>query len=185
MNCTWVPGYQSLSTPQRQSSRLIHKSESTRRRQSHWHSCCLWSNCSQSNEPSSCCARSSSTITRRLQTSWGKVKQPVASHSAGQRNIWLTIGHAVQASADTQKQLLTGFLQAIQAGEMSSLMNLLAEDVTFWGDGGGKVKGAATRPISGRIGSGTLLSANRKRVQTLITGRCSGGAGRSQSSTCA
>ena len=56
-----------------------------------------------------------------------------------------------QAPADTQKQLLTGFLQAIQAGEMSSLMNLLAEDVTFWGDGGGKVKGAATRPISGRI----------------------------------
>ncbi len=33
---------------------------------------------------------------------------------------------------------------------MSSLMNLLAEDVTFWSDGGGKVKGAATRPISGR-----------------------------------
>jgi RNA polymerase sigma-70 factor (ECF subfamily) len=55
-----------------------------------------------------------------------------------------------QAPADTQKQLLTGFLQAIQAGEMSSLMNLLAEDVTFWGDGGGKVKGAATHPISGR-----------------------------------
>ena len=30
-------------------------------------------------------------------------------------------------------------------------MNLLAEDVTFWGDGGGKVKGAATRPITGRM----------------------------------
>jgi RNA polymerase sigma-70 factor (ECF subfamily) len=57
----------------------------------------------------------------------------------------------VQASANTQKQLLTGFLQAIQAGEMSSLMNMLAEDVTFWGDGGGKVKGAATRPITGRL----------------------------------
>ena len=55
------------------------------------------------------------------------------------------------APADTQKQLLTGFLQAVQAGEMSSLMNLLAEDVTFWGDGGGKVKGAATRPITGRM----------------------------------
>ncbi|MGZ3622397.1 MAG: RNA polymerase sigma-70 factor [Ktedonobacteraceae bacterium] len=50
---------------------------------------------------------------------------------------------------DTQKQLLTGFLQALQAGEMSSLMNLLAEDVTFWG--GGKVKATATRPISGRV----------------------------------
>ena len=56
-----------------------------------------------------------------------------------------------QAPADTQKQLLTGFQLAIQAGEMSTLMNLLAEDVTFWGDGGGKVKGAATRPITGRL----------------------------------
>lgn len=34
---------------------------------------------------------------------------------------------------------------------MNSLMSLLAEDVTFWGDGGGKVKGAATRPITGRM----------------------------------
>jgi RNA polymerase sigma-70 factor (ECF subfamily) len=55
------------------------------------------------------------------------------------------------APADTQKQLLTGFLQAIQAGEMAALTNLLAEDVTFWGDGGGKVKGAATHPITGRV----------------------------------
>ena len=55
------------------------------------------------------------------------------------------------ASPETQKQLLTGFLQAVNAGEMSALMNLLAEDVTFWGDGGGKVKGAATHPISGRV----------------------------------
>ncbi|HEX6484423.1 MAG TPA: RNA polymerase sigma-70 factor [Ktedonobacteraceae bacterium] len=54
------------------------------------------------------------------------------------------------ASPDTQKQLLTGFLQAVQAGEMTPLMNLLAEEVTMWTDGGGKVKGAATRPITGR-----------------------------------
>src|SRR5437868_11423950 len=56
-----------------------------------------------------------------------------------------------QAPVDSQKHLLTGFLQAIQAGEMTALMNLLAEDVTFWGDGGGKVKGAAERPIIGRL----------------------------------
>lgn len=56
----------------------------------------------------------------------------------------------VHAPASIQQKLLIGFLQAIQAGEMSPLMNLLAEDVTFWGDGGGKVKGAATRPITGR-----------------------------------
>jgi RNA polymerase sigma-70 factor (ECF subfamily) len=55
-----------------------------------------------------------------------------------------------QASPDTQKQLLTGFLQAIQTGEMPPLMSMLADDVTMWTDGGGKVTGAATRPITGR-----------------------------------
>src|SRR5436309_1980611 len=53
------------------------------------------------------------------------------------------------ASPDTHRQLLTGFLQAAQAGEMTALMNLLAEDVTLWIDSGGKVKGAAMRPIAG------------------------------------
>jgi RNA polymerase sigma-70 factor (ECF subfamily) len=42
-------------------------------------------------------------------------------------------------------------MQAVQAGEMTPLMNLLAEDVTFWADGGGKVKQAALRPIAGRV----------------------------------
>src|SRR3989454_3724586 len=54
------------------------------------------------------------------------------------------------ASPDTHRQLLTGFLQAAQAGEMPALMNLLAEDVTLWVDSGGKVKGAAARLIHGR-----------------------------------
>jgi len=53
-------------------------------------------------------------------------------------------------SPDTHQQMLTGFLQAAQAGEMAPLMNMLAEDVTLWVDSGGNVKGAATRPISGR-----------------------------------
>ena len=55
------------------------------------------------------------------------------------------------ASPESQKELLTSFLQAVNAGEMTALMNLLAEDITFWGDGGGKVKGAPTHPIAGRL----------------------------------
>jgi RNA polymerase sigma-70 factor, ECF subfamily len=65
------------------------------------------------------------------------------------------------ASPDTQKQLLTGFLQAVNAGEMTGLMSLLAEDDTFWGDGGGKVKGAATHPISGRVAVAQFLLETR------------------------
>jgi RNA polymerase sigma-70 factor, ECF subfamily len=67
------------------------------------------------------------------------------------------------ASPDTQKQMLTGFLQAIQTGEMTPLMEMLAEDVTMWTDGGGKVKGAATRPITGREAVAHFSLAASKR----------------------
>jgi RNA polymerase sigma-70 factor, ECF subfamily len=53
------------------------------------------------------------------------------------------------ASPELQRQLLTSFFQAVDAGEMNALLDLLAQDVTFWVDGGGKVKGAGTRPVSG------------------------------------
>lgn len=56
----------------------------------------------------------------------------------------------LNASPETQKHLLSSFAQAVRSGEMSALMKLLAEEVTFWGDGGGHVKGAATHPIRGR-----------------------------------
>src|SRR5256884_1042584 len=54
------------------------------------------------------------------------------------------------ASAQTHRQLLSGYFQAVQTGETTALMNLLSEDVTLWADGGGKVKQAALRPIRGR-----------------------------------
>lgn len=54
------------------------------------------------------------------------------------------------ASRQTHRQLLSRYQQAVQTGEMNPLMSLLAEDVTLWADGGGKVKTAALRPIIGR-----------------------------------
>jgi RNA polymerase sigma-70 factor, ECF subfamily len=54
------------------------------------------------------------------------------------------------APPDTQRQMLMRFQQALQAGEMAPLMNMLAEDVTFWADGGGKVKGVAIHELFGR-----------------------------------
>lgn len=54
------------------------------------------------------------------------------------------------AFPETQKQLLTSFYHAVKSGEMATLMNLLAEEVTLWGDSGGKIPGAATQPINGR-----------------------------------
>src|SRR5207248_3205002 len=53
-------------------------------------------------------------------------------------------------SPQTHQQLLSRYVQAVQTGEMTALMDLLAEEVTLWADAGGKIKQAALRPISGR-----------------------------------
>src|SRR6266496_3962282 len=54
------------------------------------------------------------------------------------------------ASPETHRQLLSGYFQAAQGGEMTPLMNQLSEHVTLWADAGGKLKQAALRPIRGR-----------------------------------
>ncbi len=46
-------------------------------------------------------------------------------------------------------RLIEGFTEAARAGDMEGLLALLAEDITLWADGGGKVKGAALRPVHG------------------------------------
>jgi RNA polymerase sigma-70 factor (ECF subfamily) len=52
-------------------------------------------------------------------------------------------------TATEHASLLTRFLQAANGGDLSGLTETLAEDVTAWTDGGGRVR-AALRPISGR-----------------------------------
>ncbi len=67
------------------------------------------------------------------------------------------------ASSDTQKRLLTGFVQAAHTGEMSAMTDLLAEDVTLWCDGGGKAPGAAMLPITGPVAvAGFFLSSGEE-----------------------
>jgi RNA polymerase sigma-70 factor, ECF subfamily len=53
------------------------------------------------------------------------------------------------ASRESHRHMLLSFERAVQAGDLDALMTMLSEDVTLWADGGGKVKGAATRPVSG------------------------------------
>ena len=52
-------------------------------------------------------------------------------------------------SSEAHERIVTGFLRAVEAGQMDKLENFLAEDVTWWSDGGGTV-GVATKPIHGR-----------------------------------
>ena len=48
------------------------------------------------------------------------------------------------------RQLLEQFMHAVSGGDMAGLIGMLAYDVTMWADGGGKARGAATRPLHGR-----------------------------------
>jgi DNA-directed RNA polymerase specialized sigma24 family protein len=52
-------------------------------------------------------------------------------------------------STEHHHQLLRQFLDAVEEGDLDGLTGLLASDVTMWADGGGKVRGAATRSLHG------------------------------------
>jgi RNA polymerase sigma-70 factor, ECF subfamily len=60
------------------------------------------------------------------------------------------------------RQLLNGYFQAVQQGEMAPLMNMLAENVTLWTDGGGKAPTAALRPIHGRDAVARMSLGSRR-----------------------
>jgi len=46
-------------------------------------------------------------------------------------------------------RVLQAFTGAITGGDLSALLQLLADDATLYADGGGKVRGAALRPVAG------------------------------------
>jgi RNA polymerase sigma-70 factor (ECF subfamily) len=52
-------------------------------------------------------------------------------------------------ATEHDQELLGQFLRAVETGDLEGLIHLLAEDVTFVADGGGRVAGAATRPVLG------------------------------------
>lgn len=54
-----------------------------------------------------------------------------------------------EPSRESHQRILVEFMRAVEAGEVDGLVNLLAEDVTWTADGGGKVT-AAARPLRGR-----------------------------------
>ncbi len=60
------------------------------------------------------------------------------------------------------RQLLNGYFQAVQQGEMAPLMSMLAENVTLWTDGGGKAQTAALRPIHGRDAVARMSLGSRR-----------------------
>ncbi len=55
-----------------------------------------------------------------------------------------------EVSPEEHRRLLEEFMRAAGSGDLHGLTTLLAEDVTVWADGGGKVRGAALQPVRGR-----------------------------------
>jgi RNA polymerase sigma-70 factor (ECF subfamily) len=55
-----------------------------------------------------------------------------------------------QASREKREQLAGRFFAAADEGDVEALEQLLAADAVFYGDSGGKVRGAASNPVFGR-----------------------------------
>jgi RNA polymerase sigma-70 factor (ECF subfamily) len=82
------------------------------------------------------------------------------------------------ASRETHQQLLDSYIQAVETGEMKTLINMLSEDVILWADGGGKIKTAALHPIHGpdavarfSVGTQRFLPANYRMEVAEVNGR--------------
>jgi RNA polymerase sigma-70 factor (ECF subfamily) len=82
-----------------------------------------------------------------------------------------------ERSTEAHERLVESFLQAVEAGDLDSLTDLLAEDVVLWTDGGGKVF-AALNPIEGRrdairfiIGSQRFASEAYTAEKAMVNGR--------------
>ncbi|MDJ0707893.1 MAG: RNA polymerase sigma-70 factor [Leptolyngbyaceae cyanobacterium MO_188.B28] len=71
-----------------------------------------------------------------------------------------------QTPPEQQEQLTQQFIQAFGQGDLTGLLNILADDVTFWSDGGGKVT-AALKPLQGAQKVAGFLKALHRRAGKL------------------
>lgn len=67
-------------------------------------------------------------------------------------------------SPEAHRQIFEQFLRAVEQGELDGLMQLLSDDVELWVDGGGKVPGAATRPLHGRTAVARFVLSNAQHA---------------------
>jgi RNA polymerase sigma-70 factor (ECF subfamily) len=72
-----------------------------------------------------------------------------------------------QASREKRDQLAGRFFAAADEGDVEALEQLLAADAVFYGDGGGKVRGAAANPVFGRDRVSRLMQYFFHRLHVL------------------
>jgi RNA polymerase sigma-70 factor (ECF subfamily) len=66
------------------------------------------------------------------------------------------------ATPEQHRALLSRFMRAVGDGQLDGLLRVLADDVTLWADGGGKARGAATRPLHGRMAVARFVLASTR-----------------------
>jgi RNA polymerase sigma-70 factor (ECF subfamily) len=76
-------------------------------------------------------------------------------------------------SPEAHRQMLERFMNAVGAGDMDGLTRLLADNVTMWADGGGKARGAATRPLVGVEAVAQFVIASTRLPQVSLTAQIS------------
>lgn len=98
-------------------------------------------------------------ITRRSETACRQLFSRAQKHIRQQRPRF-------PASPETHAKMVDRFVEACTAGDVDGLMSLLAEDVTAWMDGGGKVVVSATQPVQGRekVARGIISHLSRARA---------------------
>ena len=74
-----------------------------------------------------------------------------------------------EASREQQEELATGFFAAAEEGDLQGLEELLAHDVVFRGDGGGKAP-ALARALHGRTRVARTLTAGFAALRTRLAG---------------
>jgi RNA polymerase sigma-70 factor, ECF subfamily len=72
---------------------------------------------------------------------------------------------------EAHRQIIDNFIQAVTSGNLDQLVQCLAEDAVTWGDSGGKVRGAAIRPIHGREAIARFLQARFKDDENRAAGQ--------------
>lgn len=106
---------------------------------------------------------------------YGEIAEILGKEEAACRQVFHRARHHLAVhrprfttTPDAHRQILTQFLRAVGNGDLDGLVDLLAGDVVLWADGGGKVRGAITRPLRGATAVARfLLASPRFTTETL------------------
>ena len=96
----------------------------------------------RSSARSSCCARRSTTATTRSRRSSARARPNCRQLAARARRHVDERRSRFEPSREQRDELVRRFVAALQEGDTGALVELLAADVEFYGDGGGKARAA-------------------------------------------